>query len=197
MGVFDVPAQELIVRTAKELKQVKEIAPPEWGQFVKTGAGRDRPPADSDWWYMRSASVLRKLFILGPVGVSKLKVKYGNKKNRGVAPGRFYPASGNILRKILQQLEKAGLAKSVEKNGRKGRVASPQGVSLLDKVSADIMKEQEIVLPKIERPTITPVKKKAAKKRKAPKRKAAKKAAKSESKSQEEAKPEEKSEEKE
>lgn len=185
MGVFDVPAQELIVRTAKELKQVKELQPPEWGQFVKTGAGRDRPPVDSDWWYVRSASVLRKLFILGPVGVSKLKVKYGNKKNRGVAPGRFYPASGNILRKILQQLEKAGLASSVEKNGRKGRVASPKGIGLLDKVSADIMKEQEIVLPKIERPTITPVKKKkAAKKRKAKKK--VKKAAESKSKEESE-----------
>ena len=89
---------------AEEFKKGGKNTPPSWHSFVKTGAGKERPPVSNDWWYIRTASVLRRVALLGPIGVSKLRVHYGNNKNRGHKPEKFYRGSGNILRKILQQL---------------------------------------------------------------------------------------------
>lgn len=136
--MYDAEAQELITKAAEELKKIPEIKPPEWAPFVKTGMHKQRPPVNSDWWYTRVASVLRAVYRLGPVGVSKLRTKYGGKKNRGVKQEHFYKGSGNILRKSLQQLEKAGFLKSAEKGGHKGRIVTPKGKSFLDKIAAQI-----------------------------------------------------------
>ena len=138
--MYDVDAQELIQKTAEELKKIPEIKPPAWAEFVKTGMHKERPPADSDWWYLRSASVLRTVYRLGPIGVSKLRAKYGGKKNRGVKKEHFYKGSGNILRKSLQQLEKAGFVKFAEKGVHKGRIITPKGKSFLDKAAANLKK---------------------------------------------------------
>ncbi len=131
MIVRDVPVNDLIESLAAELKNVKDIAPPSWAPYVKTGVHKERPPSRDDWWYVRVAAVLRSVEKLGPVGVSKLRTKYGGRKNRGYAPERFYHASGNILRKALQQLEAAGLVKKAEKGSHKGRIITPAGNKLL------------------------------------------------------------------
>ena len=136
--MYDVNAQELINKAAEELKKVPEIKAPSWAQFVKTGMHKERPPVNEDWWYLRSASVLRSVYRFGPVGVSKLRTKYGGKKNRGVKKEHFYKGSGNILRKALQQLEKAGLVKFAEKGVHKGRLITPKGKSFLDKIATKI-----------------------------------------------------------
>lgn len=133
MAVHDIPASELIERTAKRLAELNEMKPPAWAPFVKTGASRQRPPVNPQWWYVRAASVLRKIYVLGPVGTAKLRRKYGGRKNMGMGGERTMPGSGNIIRKILQQLEKAGLAKQVVKENHKGRVITPKGLSLLEK----------------------------------------------------------------
>ncbi len=179
MGIHDVDATLLIQRTAEELKKDANIKPPVWAAFAKTGAGRERAPVQHDWWFVRSAAILRKLFILGPVGTSKLKVKFGGRKNRGMEPDCFYPGAGNHIRKILQQLEKAGLAKQVQKGVHKGRIASPQGQRLLESVASQIMTEKGIVLPAKpkEEPKAAPEaaeeKPKKAKKPRAPRKKKA------------------------
>jgi len=150
MAIYDVNPTDLVLKTAEKLKDIKEIQPPEWATFAKTGHGRDRPPVQEDWWFIRGASILRKIMIKGPVGVSKLRIAYGNRKNMGMAPEHFVVASGNIIRKLLQQLEKAGLAKQTEKGVHKGRVLTPKGVSFLDKTAVEILKEnppQKIQIP--------------------------------------------------
>lgn len=123
----------IIERLAKELKKI--IKQPEWAPFVKTGMHKERPPSDKEWFYMRAASVLRNVASKGPIGVSKLRVKYGGRKNKGVKPESFYKGSGNILRKALQELDKAGLTIQAEKAKHKGRIITPKGQSLLSKVS--------------------------------------------------------------
>ena len=137
-SMYDADAQELILKAAEELKKVPEIKAPAWAPFVKTGMHKERPPADSGWWYVRVASVLRAVYRLGPVGVSKLRAKYGGKKNRGVKKEHFFKGSGNILRKSLQQLEKAGFVKFAEKGVHKGRIVTPKGKSFLDKIAAQM-----------------------------------------------------------
>ena len=136
--VYDVEAQELIIKAAEELKKIPEIKAPPWAAFVKTGMHKERPPVKNDWWHIRTASILRAVYRLGPVGVSKLRTKYGGKKNRGVKKEHFYKGSGNILRKSLQQLEKAGFVKFAEKGVHKGRVITPKGKSFLDKIAIQI-----------------------------------------------------------
>lgn len=148
MSIVNVPKSDVIVLVAKELKKMNEFRPPAWSKFVKTGCHAERPPVNPDWWFVRVASVMSKLNDLGPVGVSKLRVKYGGKKNRGMAPERFKKGSGKIIRLILQQLEKAGFAKQTAKGLHKGRVLTPKGIAFVDKVAYQIMKEQNIVLPR-------------------------------------------------
>ena len=96
-----VNANELVQRAAKQLKSDSLVSPLEWSKFVKTGHHKERLPSDKNWWYFRSAAVLKSVSKLGPVGTEKLRTKYGGKKNRGHKPEHFYKASGSIIRKIL------------------------------------------------------------------------------------------------
>ena len=146
--MYEVDPQELIAKTAEELKKISEIKPPAWAPFVKTGMHKERPPVDDNWWYSRTASILRAIYRLGPVGVSKLRRKYGGRKNRGVKKEHFYKGSGSIIRKSLQQLEKAGFVKFAGKDVHKGRIITPKGKSFLDKIATQIqpqMQKQEII----------------------------------------------------
>jgi len=133
VGIYDTEAADVIGKAAQELKKTK-VQAPEWAAFVKTGVCKERLPDDPDWWYMRAGSMLRKIYMRGPVGVSSLRKYYGCKKNRGVKPGKFRLASGKIIRTILQQLEAEGLVVQVEKGVHKGRIMSPKGKSFMDKL---------------------------------------------------------------
>ena len=134
----DVPADRLIARLAARLKNIEQLKPPDWAAFVKTGVFKEKPPSDPDWWYVRAASLLRKLYLAdGPIGVGTLRTVYGGRKRNGVAPAHFAKGSGSILRRMLQQLEQAGLVKMT---GR-GRVLSPKGRSLIDQVAKEIASE--------------------------------------------------------
>ncbi len=136
----DVPPDKLINRLAQYLKNVPEVKPPPWAIFVKTGANKDRPPMQEDWWYYRAAAILRKLYLYGPVGIERLRTAFGYraKIGGGHKPERFRKAGGAIIRKILQQLEAAGL---VQKVPGEGRILTPEGRRLLDKLSYEILKE--------------------------------------------------------
>ena len=131
--MFRKTPEQLIKEVSEKLKKLPEIQPPEWSKFVKTSHARDKPPVETDWWYKRAASILRKVYVLGPIGVSKLRTKYGGKKNRGMKPEKTYKGSGKIIRTLFQQLEKAELIQKTEKNKRKGRILTNKGKSLLSK----------------------------------------------------------------
>jgi small subunit ribosomal protein S19e len=128
---FDVNPAALNRELAKELKERKIVSAPAWAPFVKTGPHRQQAPHDPEWWYARSASVLRAVATKGPIGSSKLSVIYGGRKNRGVAPDKFVRSGTNALRKILQQLERAGVVAQVERAGHKGRALTKKGTDLL------------------------------------------------------------------
>ena len=139
--ILAVNPNELINKAAEELKKQKLIQPTDWSKFVKTGHNRERRPDSSEWWYFRAAAILRSTAKLGPIGTQKLRQKFGGKKNRGHKPERFYKSSGSIIRKILQQLEKASLVQQTEKKTHKGRILTPQGKSFLDKIAVQIAKK--------------------------------------------------------
>jgi small subunit ribosomal protein S19e len=155
--IYDVDSNALIERAAEKLKSVDSVKPPKWAGFVKTGVHKERRPIRTDWWYVRAAAVLRTVYRLGPVGVSKLRKKYGGRKRRGFKPAHQYPASGNILRKVLQQLEKAKLIKSELKSLHKGRLITPEGKSFLDKIAVEISKEKKRQIKEMKKEEQAPI----------------------------------------
>ena len=134
--VYDVPADRLIQKTAEKLKEMNIGVPP-WVPFVKTGVSRERRPDQDDWWYIRCASILRKIYVNGPVGVERLRTAYGGRKNRGHAPEHFVKGSGNIIKTALPELERLGLVAKTEE----GRVITPKGQSLLDNTAKEVRDE--------------------------------------------------------
>jgi len=134
----EVNPQKLVERTKEELKKFEEIKPPAWSFFVKSGSHKERPPEQPDFWYIRAASILRRIYLDGPVGVERLRTYYGGRKRRGTEPAKFRKASGNIIRKILQQLEKAGL---IEKT-KKGRKITSKGQAFLDRIAYEVSKSE-------------------------------------------------------
>jgi len=133
--VYDVRADELIEVVKEELEDMEEVEQPEWSQFVKTSAAKERPPEQEDWWYRRAASLLRKIYMKGPVGVNRLRREYSDRRDRDSAPDHSRPAGGKIIRVALQQLEDAGL---VEKEESEGRKMTSEGQSFLDDLSKQV-----------------------------------------------------------
>ena len=140
--VYDVSAAELIEASAKDLKEKQKFPYPEWAKFVKTGTHVERCPENPDWWWIRAASILRKIYINGPVGVSRLRTAYGGGKNRGFKPDKFRKGGGKIIRTILQEFDELNFTKKTEKTqsmSAKGRVITSEGQAYLDKIATDIL----------------------------------------------------------
>ena len=135
--VYDVPAEALVNNAAQKLKDDKKVTPPEWALFAKTGAHKEVSPDNPDWWFVRCASILRRIYIDGPVGVSRLRSFYGGKQRKGVKSTHFAKGSGSVIREALQQLDKAGLV-DTNKTGRK---VSSIGQSFLDNASNEVIQE--------------------------------------------------------
>jgi small subunit ribosomal protein S19e len=116
---------------AEALKSVPEFKMPEWANFVKTSTHKKRPSLDPDFWYNRSASILRQIYINGIVGVERLRTRYGGRKNRGQRPAEFRKGAGKIIRVILQQAEAAGFVEKI-KAKRAGRQLTEKGKEFLE-----------------------------------------------------------------
>ncbi|HTW77717.1 MAG TPA: 30S ribosomal protein S19e [Thermoplasmata archaeon] len=132
----DVPPAVFLPRLASELKNRHAVEPPVWASFVKTGVHKERAPTQPDWWYLRSASVLRKIYLQGSIGLARLSAEYGGKRDRGSAPYHARSGSRSILREIVHQLEKSGL---VQRYKTQGRRVTPDGARLLDALSREVL----------------------------------------------------------
>jgi small subunit ribosomal protein S19e len=129
---LDVSPGKLIAGVAEELKKNPKIVAPEWMKFVKSGAHAERVPQQEDFWFIRCASILRTLYSSEkPVGVQKLRNKYGGKKQHEVSRMHHTKSGGKIIRVAFKQLEEAGFAKKE----KFGRIITPAGKALLDKAS--------------------------------------------------------------
>lgn len=145
--VYDVPADRIIDAAAQQLKGIQQIAPPEWAQFAKTGVHREKPPVRKDWWHVRSAAILRKVYINGPIGTERLAASFGGNADNGSAPKHARKSSRSVVRKSLQQLKAAGFVASEPKN--RGAMITPKGQSFLDNVAHEVMKELAAKRPEL------------------------------------------------
>jgi small subunit ribosomal protein S19e len=145
----DVPASGFIEKLAKYLKEnVDEVQPPTWATVAKTGSHVEKQPQDPNWWYTRSASVLRKVYMHGPIGIEKLRADYGGRKGFGTKPNHAAKAGGSNIRKVLQQLELAGLIQTEKLQGRK---MTPKGRKLLQEIAEDLQKDMVRTMPELKK----------------------------------------------
>ena len=138
-SVYELSAQEYNLKLAEALKEISEFKEPEWVQFVKSSASKERPIDDPNFWHKRAASILRQIYKKEVVGINRLRTRYGSRKNRGMRPEQFRKGSGKIIRTILQQSDAAGLTKIIKtikgiKGKKSGRQLTQKGKSFLEEV---------------------------------------------------------------
>lgn len=146
--VYDVPTDELIKRVAEYLKENKtEITPPPWSTFAKTSSHLERLPQNPDWWYIRCASILRKIYIEEPIGIERLSKEYGGRSGKGTIMEHKRRGGRAIVRNALKQLEKAGLVRT----DKKGRRITESGRALLDSLAREVKKNIEKRIPELKK----------------------------------------------
>ena len=133
-AVREIPAGDYNIRLAVALKKEKAFIAPPWTALVKSGAGKQRPINEEDFWQKRAASILRQLYIHGIVGVERLSTRYGGRKDRGKRPPHFVKGGGKIIRTILQQAETAGFVEKATGDA-KGRQLTEKGKKLLEGIN--------------------------------------------------------------
>jgi small subunit ribosomal protein S19e len=133
---YDIPANDLIEGIAKKLEKDANIEIPKENIFSKTGVDRESPPTNKNWWYIRCAAILRKVYIKNNMGVERMAEEFGGKLDRGSKPHRARAGSGTIARRAFQQLEKAGYLTKIK---GKGRILSPKGRSFMDNTSKEVV----------------------------------------------------------
>ena len=135
--VYELDAQEYNLKLAEALKKIPEFDAPEWVEYVKSSPSKERPIDDPDFWHKRAASILRQVYRKNTVGVNRLRIKYGSKKERGSQPEKFKRAGGKIIRTILQQSEAAGFTEMIIVKSRKtrsGRKLTEKGKKFLEEI---------------------------------------------------------------
>merc|ERR1712167_146100 len=115
--VKDVSAHEFVVAYGQYLKRTGKIEVPKWADLVKTGTLKELAPYDPDWFYYRTASIARKVYLRNGLGVG----------------------SGSIARAALQQLEQL---KVVENTVTGGRKITKVGQQDLDRIAGQIAPKQ-------------------------------------------------------
>ncbi|KAI1631426.1 40S ribosomal protein S19 [Biscogniauxia mediterranea] len=140
-GVRDVDAQEFIRAYAAFLKRQGKLAVPGWVDTVKTGPGKELPPQDQDWFYVRTAAIARHIYMRKTVGVGRLSRVHGGAKNRGVRPSKHVDASRGVDRRAIQGLEKLGILELDEEKG--GRRITQQGQRDLDRIAQTVAEAGE------------------------------------------------------
>ncbi|KAE8661261.1 40S ribosomal protein S19 [Hibiscus syriacus] len=90
-----------------------------WTDIVKTGKPRALPPYYPDWYYIRAASIARKIYLRGGLGVGAFRRIYGGSKRNGSCPRHFCKSSGSVSRHILQQLRDVNIIDIDPKGGRR------------------------------------------------------------------------------
>ena len=139
MSIYVVEPGTFIKSVAEKLKEYPEIKPPQGSEFWKTAFFKELAPLDSEnFWYIRCASLLRKVNKFGPIGVNRLRKFYGGRNRKGSGLNHSAKGSGKIVRVALQQLEDAKLIIKTEKNGRK---LSSEGKSLLERTAYSVLRK--------------------------------------------------------
>ncbi|KAJ6248186.1 40S ribosomal protein S19 [Anaeramoeba flamelloides] len=140
VSVKDVESSKFIKAYAEHLKRGDKFKEPSWVDIVKTGFTKELSPYDRDWYYIRAASILRRLYIRPFTGVGGFKKIYSKKNKIRVKPSHYNKGSGKIPRSILHQFEKIGIVKKTKKGTRK---VTSLGRKEMDAIALKIHKDTQ------------------------------------------------------
>nr|CCA22674.1 40S ribosomal protein S193 putative [Albugo laibachii Nc14] len=141
VNVRDVSAADFIKAYADHLKRSGKMELPSWSDVVKTASFKEHSPYDPDWYYIRAASIARKVYLRQHTGVGSLRKVYGGGASRGVKRKHFQKASGGLIRHILHQLEEMKVVeKCAEGVNKGGRRISSHGQQDLDRIAGQVVK---------------------------------------------------------
>uniref|UniRef100_A0A182PJA5 Uncharacterized protein n=1 Tax=Anopheles epiroticus TaxID=199890 RepID=A0A182PJA5_9DIPT len=133
--VKDVDQDKVVEGVALFLKKSGKLKVPEYVDLIKTAKFKELAPTDPDWFYVRCASILRRLYHKSPAGIGSICRFYGGRQRHGVRPSHFCRADGSATRKAVQALE---AIKLIERHSDGGRKLSSQGQRDLDRIAAQI-----------------------------------------------------------
>eukprot|EP00954_Amorphochlora_amoebiformis_P030748 1395158-Amorphochlora_amoeboformis.AAC.1 len=70
--VKDVPAETFINALAAHFKETAQMEIPDYAEYIKTASFKELAPYDPDWYYIRAASIARKVYLFGGIGIGGL-----------------------------------------------------------------------------------------------------------------------------
>jgi small subunit ribosomal protein S19e len=109
---------------AKSAARIGAAFDPSSPPLRSSAAAKELPPLDPDWYYVRAASIARRIYLNGGIGVGALAHWYGQAKSTKSRPEHFVPAARGLIRHILRNLQSCGLVEETEKGGRR---MTPEG----------------------------------------------------------------------
>ncbi|XP_058128727.1 small ribosomal subunit protein eS19A [Anopheles ziemanni] len=143
--VKDVDQDKVVEGVALFLKKSGKLKVPEYIDLIKTAKYKELAPSDPDWFYVRCASILRRLYHQSPAGVGAICRIYGGRQRHGVRPSHFCCSDGSTTRKAVQALE---AIKLIEKHADGGRRLTSAGQRDLDRIAAQIVSKKRAALKK-------------------------------------------------
>mmetsp|Transcript_63358 Transcript_63358/g.88095 ORF Transcript_63358/g.88095 Transcript_63358/m.88095 type:complete len:154 (-) Transcript_63358:20-481(-) len=138
--VRDVAAMPFIKAYAEHLKNSDKFELPVWSDTIKTAVFKELAPYGDDWYYIRAASIARKVYLRPGVGVGMLQKWYGGTYRRGARTEHFRKASSGTIRSVLTQLEEM---KVIEKTENGGRRVTTVGQQDLDRIAGSVFRAGE------------------------------------------------------
>eukprot|EP01038_Epipyxis_sp_PR26KG_P007492 gene7492-10208_t len=133
--VRDIAAPKFIAAYAEVLKNNDKFVVPKWADLVKTGVSKELAPYDPDWYFVRAAAIVRKIYLRQGTGVGALKKRFGGSYRRGSRPEIHRDAAGGLIRSIMITLDDL---KITEKHPNGGRKISRVGQQALDLVAGQV-----------------------------------------------------------
>lgn len=123
--------------------------------MIKTGVAKELSPYNPDWFYIRAASLARKVYLRPRLGVGRLRHIYGTNQNNGYARAHHVKVAGRNIRLALIALEKAGILMRTNDKRNKNilgtvmegedsalynRMVSPEGQRTLNEIAKSVLK---------------------------------------------------------
>jgi len=141
--VKDVPAADFVGALAAHFKKSSKMELPKWADLVKTGVHKELAPYDEDWYYVRAASIARRVYLNGGLGVGALQRVYGGSYSKGTRKSHFQPAASGVIRHIMIQLQEIDIVS--KRKDKKGRWVTRNGQREMDTIAGQIMLKDSFV----------------------------------------------------
>eukprot|EP01062_Namystynia_karyoxenos_P081868 TRINITY_DN9095_c0_g2_i4.p3 TRINITY_DN9095_c0_g2~~TRINITY_DN9095_c0_g2_i4.p3 ORF type:complete len:158 (+),score=72.15 TRINITY_DN9095_c0_g2_i4:83-556(+) len=132
----DADAAKWVKAYSAHLKKQGKMQVPRWVDLAKTGIHCELAPYDPDWFYVRTASVARQVYLRPGGGIGGMRRHYGGSYGKQVIRPHFQKAAGQPIRKALKALEELGI---VEKRPDGGRQITKKGAQDMDRIAGSVV----------------------------------------------------------